>query len=102
MSSSRKSAAQARSRRTRVFKVAPVTVAVRSALAASVAALALAGSPAAFAGTCVFTPPDHFACTGDFAGSIGALGFEDLTVVLGDGVVPTSVTPGVGADGLWV
>ena len=86
----------------RAVRLAPTTRAIRAALAASIAALALAGSGAAVAGSCVDTTPNTVSCNGDFADTLPGSIFtpvDDLTLVLGDSA-PTSVTPAVGAMGV--
>ena len=83
---------------TRIIKVAPVTRAIRAALAISVTAMVLGGSGAAFAGTC--TPPSSntIYCDGSFLDTI-TFPDVDLTLIVG-GNAPTSVTPGFGAVGI--
>lgn len=100
------------SRRARTVKVAPIAHAVRLALATSATALALVGSGSAFAQSC--TPVDGSnttTCSGSFTDTVNnAPSFPmpapaDLTVVLGDGVVPTSVIPATqgaaGVEAAW-
>jgi hypothetical protein len=87
-----------KSRHTRIIKVAPVTRAIRAALAISVTAMALSGSSVAFAGTC--TPPSSntIYCDGSFLDTI-TFPDVDLTLVVGQNA-PSSVTPGTGAVGI--
>lgn len=84
--------------RQRKLKVAPVTRAVRSALAASAAMLALAGSGPAFAGDC--TPPVDgvIHCNGDFADTLN-FSVEDLTLIVGD-EAPSTIAPPAGNAGI--
>jgi hypothetical protein len=72
--------------RQRKLKVAPVTRAVRSALAASAAMLALAGSGPAFAGDCTAPVDNTVHCSGTFFDPI-AYDVDDLTLVLDAGSV---------------
>ena len=97
--SGKKNLAQAKAGRARVIKVAPVTRAVRLALAATT--LALAGTGAAYAGTCS-TTGNSTQCTGAFTDTISYPDAVDLTLVVGDGSTPTSVTPASGAAGIDV
>lgn len=97
--SGKKNLAQAKAARARVIKVAPVTRAVRLALAATT--LALAGTGAAYAGTCS-TAGNTTQCTGVFTDTISYPDAIDLTLVIGDGSTPTSVTPASGAAGIDV
>lgn len=97
--SGKKNLAQAGVRRARVIKVAPVTHAVRLALAATT--LALAGTGAAYAGTCS-TSGSTVQCTGTFTDTLSYPDVVDLTLVVGDGYTPTSVTPAAGYDGVDV
>lgn len=86
------------SKRPKTIKVAPVTRAVRAALAVSAAAFALAGSGAAFAGDCT-TPVDNvIRCNGDFIDTLN-FAVEDLTLVVGD-ESPSTVVPGPGDVGI--
>jgi len=87
----------------RLPRINSTTRAIRTALFASTAALALAGAPAAFAGTCTQTAALEVTCTGAFTDTVNNSfppGSEvpDLTLILDDG--PTSVTPAVGVVGL--
>ena len=75
--------------RQRKLKVAPVTRAVRSALAASAAMLALAGSGPAIAGDCIPPASGTIHCKDGFADTLDS-GVEDLTLVALD-QVPSSV-----------
>lgn len=91
-----------KARFTRTIKVAPITGAIRAALAASVTLLALAGSGVAFAGTCVPTAANTMSCNGDFTQTVPGSIFApavDLTLILGD-TLPTSVTPAAGQMGV--
>jgi hypothetical protein len=84
--------------RKRRLKVAPVTRAVRSALAVSAAAFALAGSGAAFAGDCTAPAGNTIRCNGDFADTLN-FAVEDLTLVVGD-EAPTTISPAGGNAGI--
>jgi len=91
--------------RTPTLTVAPVTRAIRTALAISATLLALGGSGAAFAQTCVATSSTVETCEGIFTGTVPGTFFTpvaDLTLVLGDSAnsVPTSVTPAAGLMGI--
>ena len=85
------------------FAVAPVTRAVRAALAVSLTLLALGSSSAAFAaGTCVFAAPATTSCDGAFIGTTQHPNFtpiDDPTLVR-DHAVPNSVTPANGLIGI--
>ncbi|HEY8683604.1 MAG TPA: hypothetical protein VIM06_10575, partial [Rhodanobacter sp.] len=86
--------------------VAPVTRAIRAALAISFTLLALGGSGAAVAQSCVFTTPATETCEGAFTSTLPDPAFftpvADLTLVLGDSAhsVPTSVNPAAGLMGI--
>ncbi|MEO7068059.1 MAG: autotransporter outer membrane beta-barrel domain-containing protein [Rhodanobacter sp.] len=88
------------------FAVTPVTGAIRAALAISFTLLALGGSSAVFAQSCVFTAPATETCEGAFTGTLPDPAFftpvADLTLVLGDGAnsVPTTVNPAAGLMGI--
>jgi outer membrane autotransporter protein len=86
------------SRRPKTIKVAPVTRAVRAALAVSTAAFALAGSGAAFAGDCTAPVASVVHCNGDFTDTIN-FAVEDLTLVVGD-EAPSTITPADGSPGI--
>jgi len=92
-----------KTRRTPNLTVAPVTRAIRSALAISATLLALGGSGAAIAqGTCTFTTPTTVSCDGAFTTTVPGTFFTpvaDLTLVMGD-TAPTSVTPAAGLMGI--
>ncbi|MBB6187992.1 hypothetical protein, partial [Rhodanobacter sp. MP7CTX1] len=92
-----------KTRHTPNLAVAPVTRAIRSALAISATLLALGGSGAAIAqGTCTFTTPTTVSCDGAFTTTVPGTFFtpiDDLTLVLGD-TAPTSVTPAAGLMGI--
>ena len=93
MASSRKVAGttNARTRATqRIIKVAPVTRAVRIAMAASATAFVLAGAGAAYAGNCAESPNASSHCIGTTAAAAQAT-VADLTRVAG-GTLPSSVT----------
>lgn len=98
MSAQRKSTGPARSGQGSIIKVAPVTRAVRMALAASATALALAGSGAAFAQTCTAPVNGTVNCDGAFVDSIVYDNVADLTLVLG-GNDPTTIIPAAGDVG---
>jgi hypothetical protein len=66
MSESKNRAGSPKPRHARVIKVAPVTRAIRAALAISATSLALAASGAAFAGTCAFPATTSIHCTYGF------------------------------------
>jgi len=91
---------------TSTLPVAPVTRAIRAALAISVTLLALGGSGAAMAQTCTFTAPTTETCEGAFTDTLSAPAsfapVTDLTLVVGDSAnnVPTSVTPAAGLMGI--
>jgi hypothetical protein len=88
-------------KRPKTIKVAPVTRAVRAALAVSAAAFALAGSGVAFAGDCTAPVGNVVHCNGDFTDTIH-FAVEDLTLVVGDEspstIVPADGSPGILAD----
>jgi len=99
-------------RLTPTLPVAPVTRAIRAALAISATLLALGGSGTAIAQSCAFTasPLATETCEGVFTNTLPAPSFftpvADLTLVLGDSAnnVPTSVTPAsslMGIDAQW-
>jgi len=92
-----------KTRHTPNLTVAPVTRAIRSALAISATLLALGGSGAAIAqGTCTFTAATTVSCDGTFTNTVPGTFFTpvaDLTLVLGD-TAPTSVTPAAGLMGI--
>jgi hypothetical protein len=82
------------------MKIAPVTRAIRSALAASAAMLALAGTGPAMAGECTAPVDGTIHCNGDFADTIN-FSVEDLTLVVGDEAASTIAPlsgPGILAD----
>jgi len=85
------------------LSVAPVTRAIRAALAISATLLALGGSGAAIAqDTCTFTTPTTVSCDGAFTNTLPGTYFapiDDLTLIAGD-TAPTSVTPGIGLMGI--
>jgi len=92
---------------TPTLPVAPVTRAIRAALAISATLLALSGSGTAIAqGTCAFTTPTTVSCEGAFTSTLPDPALftpvTDLTLVLGDNTnsVPTSVTPAAGLMGI--
>ncbi|WP_216840611.1 hypothetical protein, partial [Dyella sp. S184] len=92
-------------RHTPTLTVAPVTRAIRAALAISFTLLALGGSGAAFAQTCVATTATTETCEGAFTNTVPGTFFTpvaDLTLVLGDSAhsVPTSVIPAAGLMGI--
>lgn len=87
--------------------VAPITRAIRNALAVSATALALSVPVVGMAaGTCTYDAVSNtYACNGDFVQTLpdGFIPPADLTVVLGD-LAPTSVNPAagsVGVDAVW-
>jgi len=86
--------------------VAPVTRAIRAALAISATLLALGGSGVAMAQTCAFTAPTTETCEGAFTSTLSTPSsfppVTDLTLVVGDSAnsVPTSVTPAAGLMGI--
>jgi hypothetical protein len=84
--------------RKRKLKVAPVTRAVRSALAASAAMLALVGSGPALAGDCTAPADNTIRCNGDFNDTLN-FAVEDLTLVVGD-EAPSSIAPAAGSPGI--
>jgi outer membrane autotransporter protein len=88
MSESKNQAASAQRRNARVIQVAPVTRAIRAALAVSATTLALTASGSLFASNCVAPMSTSIQCDG---GSLGAVVQEaathpvfDLTTVRGD------------------
>lgn len=85
-------------KRKRGPRIAPVTHAVRAALAVSAAAFALAGSGMAIAGDCTAPVGNVVHCNGDFTGTITST-VEDLTLVVGDEAAST-VMPGPGSAGI--
>ena len=87
--------------------VAPVTRAIRAALAISATLLALGGSASAVAqGTCSFTAPTTVSCEGGFTNTLPDptlfTPVNDLTLVMGDSAnsIPTAVMPGAGSMGI--
>ena len=82
----------------RRLKVAPVTRAVRAALAASAAVLALAGPAPAIAGDCTVPVDNTIRCNGDFTDTLN-FAVEDLTLVVGD-EAPTTIAPPAGSPGI--
>ncbi|MGN6112351.1 MAG: hypothetical protein ACTHOC_04980 [Luteimonas sp.] len=80
------------------MKVSPVTRAVRSALAASAAMLALAGSGPALAGDCTAPADNTIRCNGDFNDTLN-FAVDDLTLVVGD-EAPSSIAPPAGNPGI--
>jgi hypothetical protein len=84
--------------RQRKLKVAPVTRAVRSALAASAAMLALAGTGPALAGDCTAPASGTIHCNGDFADTLN-FSVEDLTLIVGD-QAPSTIAPPAGNAGI--
>jgi len=92
-------------RASRQPRLAVATRAIRRALVASAAALALSGSGVAFAGICGVTGLDEVSCNGVFTDTVTNTfpAVPDLTLVLGN-TLPTSVTPAagdVGVDASW-
>ena len=87
------------SKRSNGLRVAPVTKAVRTALAFSALALATA-SPAFACDIVAPIPGDIVTC--DDANYPGTIEYnvDDLTVVIGDGIGSTDVTPPSGDDGV--
>ena len=92
---------------TPTLPVAPVTRAIRAALAISATLLALGGCGTAIAqGNCTFTTPTSVSCEGVFTNTLPDPSLftpvTDLTLVLGDSTnsVPTSVTPAAGLMGI--
>ena len=91
---------------TPTLPVAPVTRAIRAALAISATLLALGGSGAAMAQSCTINTPSTETCEGAFTNTLPDSAFftpaADLTLVLGDSanIVPTSVTPATGLMGI--
>lgn len=90
----------------RTLAVAPVTGAIRAALAISFTLLAIGGSGVADAQSCAFAAPATETCEGVFTGTLPDPALftpvADLTLVLGDGAdsMPTSVTPATGLMGI--
>jgi hypothetical protein len=84
--------------RKRILKVAPVTRAVRTALAASAALIALAGVGPAFAGDCTAPADNTVRCNGDFNDTLN-FAVEDLTLVVGD-EAPSTIAPAAGHPGI--
>jgi len=89
------------------LSVAPVTRAIRAALAISATLLALGGSANAVAqGACSFTAPTTVSCEGAFTNTLPDptlfTPVTDLTLIAGDSAnsIPTSVTPGAGLMGI--
>jgi len=85
------------------FTVAPVTRAVRAALAISLTLLALGGSSAAFAaGMCAPGTLAATSCDGAFTSNAGHIHFTpiDDPAVIQDHLVPHSVTPAAGLMGI--
>jgi len=94
-------------RLTPTLPVAPVTRAIRAALAISATLLALGGTGTAIAqSACTFTTATTVTCEGTFTNTLPDPSFftpvTDLTLVLGDSAnsVPTSVTPAAGLMGI--
>jgi hypothetical protein len=92
---------------TQTIPVAPVTRAIRAALAISATLLALGGTGTAIAqSACKFTTATTVTCEGIFTNTLPDPSFftpvTDLTLVLGDSAnsVPTSVTPSAGLMGI--
>ena len=85
-------------KRQRGPRIAPVTRAVRTALAVSAAAFAFAGSGVAFAGDCTVPVDNVVHCNGDFVDTI-SFAVEDLTLVVGD-ESPSTVIPAPGDAGI--
>lgn len=85
-------------KRRRGPRIAPVTRAVRTALAVSAAAFAFAGSGVAFAGDCTVPVDNVVHCNGDFVDTIN-FAVEDLTLVVGD-ESPSTVMPAPGDAGI--
>ena len=87
--------------RQRKMRLSPVTRAVRSALAASAAMIALAGAGPALAGDCTAPVNGTIRCNGDFADTLN-FSVEDLTLVVGDEaastIAPPPGSPGILAD----
>ena len=95
-------------RLTPALPVAPVTRAIRAALAISATLLALGGSGAAMAQSSVPTAPATETCEGVFTSTLSGPTppVVDLTLVVGDSAntIPTSVTPLsglMGIDAAW-
>ncbi len=82
----------------RRLKVAPVTRAVRAALAASAAMFALAGPAPAMAGDCTAPVDNTIRCNGDFTDTLN-FAVEDLTLVVGD-EAPSTIVPPAGSPGI--
>ena len=83
------------------MRVAPVTKAIRSALAFSALALA-AASPAFACDIAVPNPGDTVVCDDANYGDTIDYNVDDLTVVIGDGTNTTTVTPPNGNDGVFM
>jgi outer membrane autotransporter protein len=86
-----------KSRQARTFHITPVTRAVRIALAASAAALALTNSGAAFAQTCTRATNAAIVCSDAWVAPAEGDRVHDLTLVAG--LVPKTVVP---ADSAYV
>lgn len=82
-------------------RVAPVASAVRTALAFSALALATAG-PAWACDILAPSPGDTVTCDNANYPDTIDYGVDDLTVVVGDGVNLTTVTPAAGDDGVYL
>jgi len=108
MNVSARHVANQRTKRTHTtLAVAPVTRAVRAALAVSATVLALSVPGVGLAGTCSYDAGSNtYLCNGGFAQTIAGTLFippDDLTLVLGD-QTPTSVIPAageVGIEAIW-
>ena len=101
-----KKSGQTKNRINRTIKVAPTTRAIRSALAISATMLALAGSGAAFAGTCSLTGLNEVTCSGVFTdpveGTVPVINLvPDLTLVLDDTVVVNTDPGETGVSSTW-
>ncbi|HEY9400010.1 MAG TPA: hypothetical protein VIP76_00685 [Luteimonas sp.] len=96
MSESNNQAGSAKRRNARVIKVAPVTRAIRAALAVSATTLALTASGSLFASNCVTSVSTSIHCSGTFHDAtvrdVATHAVFDLTTVRGDDA-PGSVVP---------
>jgi len=89
-------------RLSRTIKVAPTTRAIRAALAVSATVLALSGSGAALAGTCIVSGTNEVTCSGVFTDDVTNTVpvvdvIPDLTLIVADG---STVDPAVGTNGI--
>src|SRR5688572_16733255 len=99
-----KNGSATKNRSYRNMKLAPTTRAIRSALALSATMLALSGSGAAMAGTCIVTGLQEVTCNGvftdDVTNTVPVINVvPDLTLIVGDDGA-TTVDPAAGTNGI--